>query len=68
MRPRSLLGSLTLLLYVRAPFPNKVSCFVNMCVSSNNSFLNGRQEPSLGPWERSPVLQQLHGKGRALAT
>ena len=32
------------------PLPNKVSCFVSPCVSSDNSLLNVRQEPTLGPW------------------
>ena len=36
-------GSLTLLLATWVPLPNKVSCFVNMCVSSDNSFLSVRQ-------------------------
>ena len=31
----------------RAPLPNKVSCFVSTGVSSNNSFLSARPEPSL---------------------
>ena len=31
-------GFLTLLLSTRVPFPNKISCFVSRCVSSDNSF------------------------------
>ena len=53
-----LLGSLTLLLSTRAPFPNKMSCFVSTYVSSDNSFPSVRQEPSFGPWKGSPFLQQ----------
>ena len=49
-----LLGSLTLLLSARAPFPSKISCFVNTCVSLDNSFLSVRQEPSFGPWKGVP--------------
>ena len=54
-----LLGSLTLLLSTRVPFPNKISCFVNICVSSDNSFLSVRQEPSFRPWKGSLFLQQM---------
>ena len=54
-----LLGSLTLLLSTRVPFPNKISCFVSICVSSDNSFLRVRQEPNFGPWKGSSFLQQL---------
>ena len=52
-----LLGSLTLLLSTRVPFPNKISCFVSTCVSSDNSFSSVRQEPSFGPWKGSVFLQ-----------
>ena len=52
-----LLGSLTLLLSTRAPFPNKLSCFVSTCVSSDNSFPSFRQDSSFGPWKGSPFLQ-----------
>ena len=52
------LGSLTLLLSTRVPLPNKISCFVSTCVSSDNLFLSVRQEPSFGPWKGSPFLQQ----------
>lgn len=38
--------------------PNKVFCFVSMCVSSDNSFPSVRQEPILKPWEGSPFRQQ----------
>ena len=51
-----LLGSLTLLLSTRVPFPNKISCFVSTCVSLDNSFLSVRQECTLGPWKGSPFL------------
>ena len=54
-----LLGSLTLLLSTWVPFPNKISCFISICVSSDNSFLSVRQEPSFGPWKGSPFLQQM---------
>ena len=43
-----LLGSLTLLLSTQVPFPNKISCFVSACVSSDNSFPSVRQQPSFG--------------------
>ena len=49
-----LLGSLTLLLSTRVPFPNKISCFVSRCVSLDNSFPSVRQEPSFWPWKRPP--------------
>ena len=39
------------------PFPNKISCFVSTCVSSDNSFLSVRQEPSFRPWKGSAFLQ-----------
>ena len=45
------------------PFPNKISCFVNTCVPSDNLFLRVRQEPSFGPWKGSPFLQ--HNPWRA---
>ena len=41
------------------PFPNKVSCFVSTCVSSDNSFPSVRQEPSFRPWKGSPFLQPV---------
>ena len=53
------LGSLTLLLSTQVPFPNKISCFVSTCVSSDNSFLSVRQEPSFRPWKGSPFLQHI---------
>ena len=49
--------SLTLLLSTQVPFPNKISCFVSTCVSSDSSFPSVRQEPR----KRSPFLQQTHG-------
>ena len=55
-----LLGSLTLLLSTRVPFPNKISCFVSTCVSLDNSFPSVRQEPNFGPWKGSPFLQQTY--------
>ena len=59
--PRSrtvLLGSLTLLLSTRVLFPNKISCFVSTCVSSDSSFPSVRQELSFRPWKGSTFLQQ----------
>ena len=50
---------LTLLLSTWLPFPNKISCFVSTCVSSDNSFPSVRQEPSFGPWKGSAFLQQM---------
>ena len=41
------------------PFPNKISCFVSTCVSSDNLFPSVRQEPSFGPWKGSLFLQQV---------
>ena len=65
-----LLGSLTLLLSTRVPLPNKVSCFVSMCVSSDNSFPSVRQEVSLPATEPTwkviqsyPDLQRTLYKG-----
>ena len=55
-----LLGSLTLLLSTRASFPNKISCFVSTCVSSDNLFPNVTQEPSFGPRKGSFFLKQFH--------
>ena len=49
-----LLGSLSLLLSARLPFPNKISCFVSTCVSLDNSFPSVRQEPTFGPWKGPP--------------
>ena len=53
----TLLGFLILQLSAQVPLPNKVSCFVSMCVSSDNSFLSVRQEPTLWRWKGSPFLQ-----------
>ena len=41
----------------RCPFPIK-SLALSAHVSSDNSFLSVRQEPSFGPWKGSPFLQQ----------
>ena len=45
----ALLSSLTLLPSALVPLPNKISCFVYMCVASDNSFLSVRQQPTLSP-------------------
>ena len=55
-----LLGSLKVLLSTQVPFLNKVSWFVSICVSSDNSFSSVRQQPSFRPWKGSPFLQQVH--------
>ena len=47
------------------PFPNKVSCFVSICVSSDNSFPIVRQEPSFGPWKGSAFLQHEDMRGNS---
>ena len=52
-----LLGPLTLLLSAWVPLPNKVSCFVSTCISSDNSFLNVKQGLPLRPWNGSPLLE-----------
>ena len=49
------------MLSTRVLFPDKISCFVSTCVSSDNSFPSVRQEPSFGPWKGSLFLQQLDG-------
>ena len=54
-----LLGSLTLLLSTWVPLPNKVSCFVSTCVSSDNLLLSVRQEPTFGLWKGSLFLQHI---------
>ena len=54
-----LLGSLTLLLSSPVPIPDKIACFVSTCVSSDNSSLSVRQEPSFRPWKGFPFLQQM---------
>ena len=54
-----LLGSLTLLLSTRAPFPNKTSCFVSTCVFSDNSFPSVRKETSFGPWKGSSSCNRM---------
>ena len=43
-----------------SPLAKKVSCFVSMCVSSDNSFLNIRQETLFRPWKWSAFLQQTY--------
>ena len=63
-----LLGSLTLLLSARVPFPNKIACLVITCVSSDNSFPRVRQEPSFGPWKGSSFLQLCNPKHARLPT
>ena len=50
-----LLGSLILMFSAQAPLPNKVSCCVSTCVSSDNSFLSIRQEPLFRTWNRFPL-------------
>ena len=42
----------------RCPFPIK-SLALSSHVSLDNSFLSVRQEPTLGPWNGCPFLQQL---------
>ena len=41
------------------PFPNKVSCFVSTCVSSDNSFLSVRQEPNFRSWRGPPSCNSI---------
>ena len=53
-----LLSSLMLLLSALASLPNKVSCFVSTCISSDNSFPSVRQEPTLRPW-KGPATKLL---------
>ena len=55
-----LLSSLTPLLSTWEPLPNKVSCFVSTCISSDNSFPSVRQEPTLRPWKGSLFLLQVY--------
>ena len=57
-----LLGSLTLLLSTQVPFPNKISCFVSTCVSSDNSVPSVRQEPSFGLGRGPPSCNKLDYK------
>ena len=38
---------------------NKISCFVSTCVSSDKSFLSGRQKSSFHPGKRPPFLQHM---------
>ena len=51
----------TELLSTGVPLPNKISCFVSTCVSSDDSFPSVRQEPSFGP-EGVP-LPATEGRG-----
>ena len=56
-----LLGPLTCCPPPGRPFPVKslaLSASVRNSKSLDNSFLNKRQEPTLGPWKGSPFLQQ----------
>ena len=39
----------------QASLPNRVSCCVSPCVSSDNSFLSIRQEPLFRTWNRFPL-------------
>lgn len=55
-----LLDSLTLLFSTQLPLPNKVFCFVSMCVSLDNSLPHVRQERVLRPWMGSYFLQQSY--------
>ena len=43
----------------RVPFPNKISCFVNTCVSSDNSLPSVRQRAQFWALEGVPFLQQI---------
>lgn len=52
------LGSLTLLLSTREPFPLK-SPASSARVSWDSSFPSVRQDPTTGPWKRSSFLQQF---------
>ena len=49
------------MLITRASLPNKVSCSVSTCVSSDNSLLSVRQEPTLGPWKDLPSCNKKTG-------
>ena len=48
-----------LLLSAQAALPNKISCFVNTCVSSDDSFLSVRQEPTLSTHYFSFLLAKI---------
>ena len=54
-RLQACLGSLSLLLSTRAPFPNKISCFVSTCVSLEIHFQVLDKSPILGPKYFLPV-------------
>ena len=43
-----------LLPFAWGPLPNKLSCFVSTCISSDDSFPSVRQEPRLGPGKGLP--------------
>ena len=49
-----------LLLSTQTRLPNKVSFFISMCVSLDNSFPSVRWESTLRPWKGSTFLQQDH--------
>ena len=59
MRQSSSPGFPYLLLSTRVPFPNKISCFISTCVSSDSSFLSVRQEPALGPCRGPPLSYNI---------
>ena len=48
-----------LLLSAQAALPNKISCFVNTCVSSDNSLPSVRQRAQFWALEGVPFLQQI---------
>ena len=54
-RHSSSLGPFTPLRSTRGPIHNQVPCFVSMCISSPNSFASVQQQPTLWPWNRSPL-------------
>ena len=45
--------------HCQGTLPNKVSCFVNTCVSSDNSFLSVRQEATFGPGRGHPSCRNM---------
>ena len=59
-----LLGSLTFLLSTRAPLPNRLSCFVGICVSLDSSFPSVRREPTFRPWKGSPSCNNTFAHSR----
>ena len=56
---RVLWGSLTLLLSTQVALLNKVSCFVSLCVSLDNSLLSVRQPPNSRDLEGVPFLATI---------